>query len=481
LSLKQKTISGLLWSFIENFSRQGIALIFGIILARLLSPREFGLIGMIAIFLAISQSFIDSGFTQALIRKKDCSQADFSTVFYFNLAASIFFYFLLFISAGLISRFFEEPQLKLIIRVVGLGLVINAFSIVQRARLTKRIDFKLQTRITVIASIIAGITGILFAYSGYGVWSLVIKSLTGFVFTSFLLWLWNKWKPDLSFSRKSFREMFPFGYKLLVSGLIDTIYRNIYLLIIGKYFSATELGFYSRADQFSSLPSSNITGVIQRVSYPVLSEAQDDMQTLKKAYKKIVKSTMFITFILMFGMAAIAKPMVIALIGEKWMPSVIYLQLLCFVGIFYTLSSINLDMLNVKGRSDLFLKLEVIKKVLAIPIIVLGIFFGIKILILGMIVISMISCYLNSLYSGRLIGYSIAEQIKDLIPAFFLSVFVNGFVFLAGILISATPATIIVLQVLFGAMLTIGLCELLGFKDYLYLREILAEKLIRRK
>jgi teichuronic acid exporter len=449
-------------------------------MARLLSPREFGLIGIVTIFLALSQSFIDSGFTQALIRKKNCSQADFSTVFYFNLAVSILLYFLLFCSAELISRFFNEPQLKLIVQVVGLGLIINAFSIVQRARLTKRIDFKLQTKITILASLVSGVTGIIMAFSGYGVWSLVLKSLTGFVFTSFLLWLWNKWKPGLIFSLNSFREMFSFGYKLLLSGLIDTAYRNIYLLVIGKYFSATELGFYSRANQFSSIPSSNITGIVHRVSYPVLSEIRDDIPKLKAVYKKMIKSTMLITFILMFGMAAIAEPMVNTLIGEKWLPSVIYLQLLCFVGMFYPLHSINLDMLNIQGRSDLFLRLEIIKKTLAIPIIVIGVFFGIKIMIVGMIVISFISYYLNSYYSGRFIGYSIVDQIKDLIPALFLSVFVNGLVFLAGVLISAAPVIILILQILLGVILTIGLCELLKFKDYLYIKEILVEKFVSR-
>jgi O-antigen/teichoic acid export membrane protein len=296
-------------------------------------------------------------------------------VFYFNLAVSIFFYFLLFFAAEPISHFYNEPQLKLIVQVTGIGLIINAFGIVQRARLIKRIDFKLQTRITIIASIVSGIIGIIMAFRGYGVWSLVTKSLTGFVLTSFLLWLWNRWKPDFMFSLNSFKEMFSFGYKLLLSGLIDTLYRNIYLLIIGKYFSATELGFYSRADQFNSLPSSNITAIIQRVSYPVLSEIQDDIPKLKAAYQKMIKSTMLITFLLMFGLAAVAKPMIIVLIGGKWLPSVIYLQLLCFVGMFYPLHAINLNMLNVLGRSDLFLKIEMIKKILAIPVIIVDCIF----------------------------------------------------------------------------------------------------------
>jgi teichuronic acid exporter len=339
----------------------------------------------------------------------------------------------------------------------------------------------LQTKISIISSIASGTIGVVMAFRGYGVWSLVIKSLTGFAFTSLLLWFWNKWKPDLVFSLNSFREMFSFGYKLLISGLIDTAYRNISLLFIGKYYSATDLGFFSRANQFSNLPSSNISGIIQRVAYPVLSEMQDDIPRLKEVYRRMIKSTMLITFVLVFGLAAIAKPMVITLIGVKWLPSVIYLQLLCFAGMLYPLQAINLNMLNVQGRSDLFLRLEVIKKAMAIPIIVVGVFLGIKIMIAGMIVISLISYYLNSFYSGRLIGYSINEQIKDLLPSFFLSVVVNGIVFIAGMLINAAPVVILIIQILTGAFLTIGICEIIRFKDYLFLREILVEKFVCRK
>lgn len=477
MSLKQKTISGLIWSFIDNFSKQGITFIFGIILARLLSPREFGLVGMITIFIALSQSIIDSGFTQALIRKQDCSQADFSTVFYFNLATSIFFYFLLFFTAEPISRFYDEPQLKPIIQVVGIGLIINAFGIVQRARLTKRIDFKLQTKITVVASTLSGIIGIVMAAEGYGVWSLVIKSLTGFAFTSFLLWFWNRWKPALLFSLNSFREMFSFGYKLLLSGLIDTAYRNIYLLIIGKYFSATELGFYTRADQFNNLPSANITGIIQRVSYPVLSEIQDDIPRLKTAYQKMIKSTMFVSFVLMFGMAAVAKPMVIVLIGEKWLPSVIYLQLLCFVGMFYPLHAINLNMLNVLGRSDLFLRLEIIKKILAVPVIIIAIFLGIKMMIISMILLSGIAYFLNSYYSGRQIGYSSFRQLKDIMPSFFLAAFMGLIVYLVGNFLGISYLLILLLQLILGTIITMGLAELLHMDTYLYMKTTIYEKI----
>jgi len=480
LNLKQKTISGLTWSFIDNFAKLSITFIVGIILARLLEPREFGLVGMTTIFIAVSQSFIDSGFTQALIRKKDCTQTDYSTVFFFNLATGIFFYFILFFSAGLISTFFDEPKLTLIVKFLALGLIINAFTIVQRARLTKEINFKLQTKISIIATTASGIIGIWMAYNGYGVWSLVIRTLAGFAFTSLLLWIWNNWNPSLVFSKKSFEEMFSFGSKLLVSGLINTTYINIYLLIIGKYFSATELGYYSRADQFKNLPSQNIASVIQRVSYPVLSSIQDDKPQLKIAYRKLIRSTMLITFVLMLFLAAIAKPFVLTLIGEKWLPSVIYLQLLCFVGMFYPLHALNLDMLQVQGRSDLFLKLEVIKKILAVPAIIIGIYYGIKIMIIGMLFNTLIAYYLNSYWSGKFIGYSFIQQIKDILPSFIFASLISIIVFVIGNLLDISNLWKLIIQISVGVLLFIGIAETSKMNDYLYIKHIFFEKLKKR-
>jgi O-antigen/teichoic acid export membrane protein len=480
-SLKQKTVSGLLWSFIDNFSKLGLTFIIGIILARLLSPGEFGLIGMISIFIALSQSLVDSGFTQALIRKKECTQADYSTVFYFNLLVGFVLYLVLYFSAPAISRFFEEPQLTLIVKVIGLGIVINAFTIVQRARLTKEINFKLQTKISIIASVVSGTIGIVMAYSGYGVWSLVFKTLMGFFFSSVLLWIWNKWKPTLVFSKNSFKELFSFGYRLLLSGLIDTVYKNIYLLIIGKYFSAAELGFYTRADQFNNLPSSNITSVIQRVSYPILTEIQDDLPRLKIAYQKIIKSTMLISFVAMMIMAAVAKPLILSLIGEKWLPSVIYLQLLSFVGMLYPLHAINLNMLNVQGRSDLFLRLEIIKKILAIPVIIVGVLLGIKLMIVAMIFLSLIAYFLNSYYSGQLIGYSSLQQVKDIFPSFVLAAFIGLVIYSLGIYLTLPNYVILITQLLSGGFLFFTLAELFKMKDYEYVKEIFVSKFLNRK
>ena len=476
-SLRQKTVSGLSWSFIDSISGQGIQFIVGIILARMLTPREFGLIGMITIFIAVSESFINSGFSSALIRKKECTQADYSTVFFYNLTAGAIFFTILLFSAPAISGFFKEPELKPIIQVLGAVLIIDSATIIQRTILTKQINFKLQTRISVIAALGSGAMAVGMAYSGFGVWSLVAQRLCKQAINSFLLWLWNKWKPIAVFSRQSFRELFGFGSKLLASGLIDTIYRNVYYLIIGKFFSAKELGYYTRADQFNALPSQSLTGVIGRVSYPILSSIQDDANRLKASYQQLIRSTMFITFILMVGMAAVAEPMVVGLIGEKWKPAVIYLQMLCFTGMLYPLHALNLNMLQVKGRSDLFLRLEVIKKILAVPVIVIGIFWGIRVMIAGMMLNSVIALYINSYWSGRMIGYPFRQQISDILPSFSLSLAMAISVYLLGLILTYAPILNLLIQVTAGAAFILVFSEMAKFKDYLFIKEIVMERL----
>jgi len=483
MSLKQKTVSGLLWSFVDTIAGQGITFIVGIILARILSPREFGLIGMITVFIAVSESFINSGFSSALIRKKDCTNIDFSTVFYFNLAAGILFFLILFFTAPFIAGFFDEPQLTVIVQVLGIVLIIDSFTLIQRTILTKRIDFKLQARISVIASLGSGVIAIVMAYKGFGVWSLVAQRIAKQGLNSIFLWLWNRWKPLLVFSMQSFKELFGFGSKLLISGLIDTIYQNIYYLIIGKYFSAQELGYYTRADGFQRIPSQSLNGVIGRVSYPVLASIQDDKPRLKNNYQKLISSTMFITFILMLGMAAVAEPMIITLIGEKWRPSIIYLQMLSFVGMMYPLHALNLNMLQVSGRSDLFLKLEVIKKILAIPTIVIGVLWGIKIMILGMMVNTLIAYYLNSYWSGRFIGYSFKQQVVDILPSFGLALTMALFVYILGLFLPFSYLWVLIIQFIAGALFILLFCEITRFRDYLFVKEIVIEKLkdIRKK
>jgi teichuronic acid exporter len=481
MSLKQKTVTGILWSAIDNFITYGITVVVGIILARLLTPAEFGLIGMTSIFIAVSESIIRSGFSDALIRKNHCTQDDYSTVFAYNLFVGLFFVALLYFTAPAISNFFSEPKLKTIIRVLSIVLIIESITIIQRTILTLRVDFKLQARISIIASSGSGILAIILAYRGFGVWSLVALTLTKEVLNSLFLWLWNNWRPALIFNKSSFMELFGFGSKLLVSGLLDTIYYNIYNLAIGKYYSASDLGYYTRANNFSSLPSRNINMVLNRVTYPVLAEIQDDPATMKDVYRRIIRSVMLVTFVLMFGLAAVAEPMVISFIGEKWRPSIIYLQMLCFGNMLYPLQALNLNMLKISGRSDLFLKLEVIKKSLAIPVIILGVLFGIKLMIVGMIMNSYISYYINSYWSGKFINYGIKEQLKDILPSFLLAIVMAAIIFVLGYFLKTSFFIILIVQVISGALIVISICEAIKMPDYIYLKQIVVRKVISRR
>jgi teichuronic acid exporter len=477
MSLKQKTISGLKWSFIDNSVNQGIQFVFGLILARLLAPKEWGLIGMLTFFIAISQVFVDSGFSSGLIRKKDCSAIDYSTVFFFNLGTGLLFYFILFFLAGPISRFYKESQLILLLRVLGLVVLINATSIIQRTILTRNINFKLQARISIIASLLSGILSIILAYKGFGVWSLVLKFIAQNVTTSSLLWFWSKWTPKFTFSKSAFREIYSFGHKLLLSSLIDTTYQNVYYLVIGKFFSATELGYYSRADQFKNPPSSDMTAIVQRVSYPVLSTLQDDPARLKSGYKKLIKSTMFISFTLMIGMAAVARPMIVVLIGGKWLPAVPYLQLLCFAAMLFPLHALNLNMINVKGRSDLFLKLEIAKKIIAVPPIVIGVFLGIQAMIIGMILASIIAYFLNSYYSAKLIDYPPNEQIMYILPSFAIAGISGAIVYAAGRTLPLKPAWLFLAQLLIGATMIPLISSMVKLDAYLEIKRIIVENI----
>ena len=471
-SLKNKAINGLLWSFTESFSNQGILFIIGIILARLLEPFEFGLIAMIMVFIAISESFINSGFSQALIRKKECDNIDFSTIFYFNILMGLIFFILLYYIAPFISIFYKEPQLTLIIQISSIVLIIDSFSMIQRTILTRDINFKLQTKISIIGSIFSGIVAVLMAYWGFGVWSLVFKIITQKTINTILLWKWNKWKPQVVFSLQSFNELFPFGSRLLASSLLETIYHNIYYLIIGKYFSSVELGFYARADQFQKLPSSNISGIINKVSYPVLSKLQDDQMKLKSAFKKLVNSSMLISFVFMFSLAAIAEPLIISLIGEKWTASITYLQLLCFVGVQYPINAINLNLLKIKGRSDLFLRLEVIKKMLAIPVIIFGIYYSIHMMIYAMIVFSIVIFFINSYWTNSFVDYSSFAQLKNISKSFFIASLVSIIIYILGNMIPFSMIYILLTQIILGAILTITILEMTKLNEYIEIKNI---------
>lgn len=471
-SLKNKAVRGAKWSFIDNIASSGVTFLVGLVLANLLTPTEYGIMAIITIFIAVSTSIVDSGFSNALIRKVHIERVDYNTVFFFNLVVSFVLYIVLYVAAPAISIFFKEAVLIEVLRVIGWVLIVNALAIIPRTILVKKIDFKTQTKVSVISSVVSGVVGIGMAITGWGVWSLVWQQLSRQMMNTLFLWVFCKWIPVWEFSMKSFKELFNFGYKLLFSGLLDTIYKEIYYVVIGRFYSAADLGQYTRAQQFNIIFSSNLTSVVQRVSYPVLSSIQEESERLREAYRRVIKLTMLVAFACMLGLAAVAKPLILILIGEKWLPAVPYLQIICFSGMLYPLHAINLNILQVKGRSDLFLKLEIIKKIIAVGPIVVGIFYGIEYMLCGSVVTSFIAYFLNSYYSADLINYPTKEQLKDIFPTFAVSLIVAAFMWSFSFLNIATYIQLSV-QIVVGLVFAFAIYEKLQLSEYLEAKRML--------
>lgn len=478
--LKSKAVSGASWSAIDTVAKFGISFLVSLVLARLLGPEEYGLIGLLTIFINVSNTIVDSGFSNAMIRKQGIKDIDYCTVFYTNLAFSLFLFVLLFFCASPIALFFNRVELVSLTRVLSLVIIINALALVQETQLVKKIDFKTQTKITIFASLISGSVGIGMAFCGCGVWSLVGQQLSSRLSNTLFLWLYNKWIPKLQFSWTSFKEMWGFGWKLLVSALINTVWKEINHVIVGKFYSPQTLGQYTRAQQFSSMGASNITSIVSRVSYPVLSSIQDDKSRLKAGYQRVIRTTMFPSFVVMMGMAAVARPMILVLIGEKWLPCVPFLQIICFSGMLYPLHAINLNMLKVQGRSDLFLRLEIIKKIIAVGPLLLGIFVDIYWMLGGGFITGLIAYYLNAYYSGPFLGYSIKDQIKDLLPSFAIALVMAIVVFLIS-LIELNPFILLPIQILVGAAFVIIVSELVKLPEYFEIKSILLQYLNKFK
>lgn len=430
-SLKQKTTKGLFWSSVERFSNQGVSFIFSIILARILAPSDFGIVAMIGIFFAVAQSFVDSGFSNALVRKTDRREEDLSTCFYFNIGVGIVAYIVLFLIAPFIADFYNQPILSPIIRITGFGVVLNSLCVVQQALFTIKIDFKSQAKVTLSATIISGIVGVVLAYQGYGVWALVWQGVVMSLVRMGLLWLMSKWRPKAGFSKDSFHYLFGYGSKLLASGLLDTIYNNIYPIVIGKFYSPAQLGNYSRALSFAQLPSSNITSILQRVTFPVLSTIQDDLPRLQTNYCRLLKLSAFIVFPLMMGLAAVAFPLIRIVLTPKWEGCSFYLQIICFALMWYPIHAINLNLLQVKGRSDLFLRLEIIKKIVGVCIMCITIPLGITAMCIGMVASSFIALFINTFYTGKFIDIQYLKQMRDLLPIFVNSLLTGGLIFIS--------------------------------------------------
>lgn len=477
--LKQKALGGVAWSAVENLSNQVITFGIGIILARLLTPEEFGLIGMITIFIGISQVLINSGISDALIRKKNPDDDYYNTAFLFNAGVSITLYAILYFTAPFIAEFYEKPILTDIVRLLSFTLIINALTLVQRAQVTKAINFKALAKLTLFSSVLSGGVAVALAYLDYGVWSLVWKNIIASLLTLLAFWHLTKWLPSLRFDKNSFKDMFGFGNKLMFLGLIDTAYKNMYFLIIGKYFSAADLGQYTRAETFKRLPSYTLTQIIQRVTYPVLSEIQDDNKRLKAAYQQILKATMLVSITGMFLLSFIAKDLTVVLMGQQWELAGEYLTILCFSGLFYPLDALNSNILKVKNKSGKILKIGIYRKFLAIPLIAALIFYGILPFLYGLILHQLLSFILISWPNKKLIDFGTQEQLKSVF-AFFM---INGSVYIIGLLtfklmdFNFTELTSLLIRFSSFSIVTLSILGLIKNKTLYFILSIIKSKI----
>lgn len=479
-NLHNKTVNAVFWSGIERFGQQSIQFVIGIILARLLSPREFGLIGMLAIFFAVARSIINSGFGSALIQKKDATHIDESSIFYFNVVLGFVGAGILCLAAPLIAKFYEIPILVPLTRIFSITLIIGSFSIVQTSLLSKIFDFKTQAKAGLAATLISGLVGITLAFCGFGVWSLIALRLCSSFIRTVLYWGLSQWRPTLEFSFSALKSMFGFGSKMLFSGLLNTIFNNIYLLLIGKLFSATALGFYSRAKSTQQIPVKLINNIIGRVAFPVFSSIQHDKEHLKRGIRKAIKTLAMVNFPMMVGLALVARPLVLVLLTEKWEPCVPYLQLLCVAGMIFPIHAINLSVLKARGRSDLFFRLEILKKIMTVIAISITYRWGISAMICGGIATSCIAFFINTHYTGKLLNYTGINQVRDLLPIFAVVGIMGTVVYAIGLISFSSELLELITSVSVGTLLYLALCFFARFPIFMESMDILKKKLNNR-
>lgn len=463
-TLKQQTKKGLYWSFFNQFSNYGMQFCIGIVMARLLTPSDYGITALPGVFMAIAGIFQDSGMSGALVRKEKVEEKDYSTLFIYSIAMGIFMYAILFTASPWIAKFFNTPILTSLIRVTALGFLWGPVSTVQYVILSRKLDFKTPTKISITTKLFSGIVGILLAYIGYGLWALVISgvlsSFLGLIIVAYVV----KWYPKTGWSKDSFKYLWNYGNKMLASSLLDTAYNNITPVFVGKYYSPADLGVYNRARGYAAMPSQQVTGVIQNVTFPVLSKMQNDNESLARNYRRMLRTTAFIVFPLMLMLAALARPLVITLITAKWEACIILLQIICFSMMWYPIHSINLNLLMVKGRSDLFLRLEIIKKIIGLSILAITLPQGLIIFCCGNILSSIISLIINTYYTGKLIDIVFFKQMRDLMPIAVLGLVMFGIILLANHFIINLYIQIIIGGII-GAIVYLGGAILFRFEE----------------
>lgn len=475
-AVTKQTTKGLVWSVIDRFAGQGIQFLMSLVIARLVLPADYGLIAMLMVFMAIAQTFVDSGFGSALVQKKDRTDIDFSTVFVFNGGVALACYGLLFFAAPLIASFYRQPELVLVTRVAGLTLLINAMGAVQLARLTIALDFKKIAVATLVSVTLSGALGIWMAYKGYGVWALVAQTLTYNMVYNGLLWVISGWKPSLAFSKTAFKSLFSFGSKLLLSSLLHTLYVNLYSLVIGRLFSPKDLGFYNRSSVLAMFPSSNLSTVIYRVVYPVQCRLQDDREAMVSHFLQYLRLSCFVIFPIMIGFSVLAEPLVLLLLKAKWLPAVPYLQILCIAYMWDAIMKLNGAVINAKGRSDLFFKAELYKKLVAFLILAATVPFGIKVMCYGLILYAFADIRIITLYTHQLVGLGLMPQVKALLPSLGLAVLMGTAVWFSTCCVTNAWLKLGI-GVPVGVLVYIGASALFRVREYVHLSGLIKAKL----
>ena len=425
---KQKVFSNLIWRFLERTGAQIVSFVVSIVLARILLPEDYGTIALITIFITILNVFVDSGLGTALVQKKDADIIDFSTVFYTNIVFCIILYIVVFFFAPLISNFYKKPQLVNVIRVLSITILISGVKNVQQAYVSKTMQFKKFFFATLVGTIIAALGGILMAYKGFGVWALVAQQLLNTGIDTILLWITVRWRPSWIFSFKRLKVLFSYGWKLLVSALIDVTYRNLRQLIIGKRYRAEDLAYYNRGDQFPNVIVTNINSSIDSVLLSAMSSEQDNIEQIKNMTRRSIKTAVYLLAPLMMGLAACAPGVVKIVLTDKWIDCVPYLRIFCVTYMFWPIHTANLNALKALGRSDLFLKLEVIKKISGMIILLGSMWFGVLVMAYCVILQDVIAQIINSYPNKKLLGYSYVEQLRDIMPSIFISLLMGGIV-----------------------------------------------------
>lgn len=478
MSLKKQAIKGAFWTYSQQFGTQLISFLVSIVLARILLPEEFGLIGMIAIFMGIGTTLFDGGMTSSLIRSNNLDKTDYSTVFFFNLLVSIGVYAIIFLCAPLIADFYHQPLLTNVTRVYALSFVFSAFGSVQNTMLTKAMNFKKQALLTMPALLLSSCIALVMANKGFGVWSLVGMTLSNTFVLSVVLWGTSKWKPSWVFSKEKFNKHFNFGYKLTLSGVLDIVFTNMYQIVIGRFFSASIVGYYTRANQLMMMPVGNVSTALNKVAFPLFAEIQNDEDRLRSAYKKIMLLVLFIINPIIILMLVLAEPLTVFLFTEKWLPMVPMFQVICLSGLLYPLHLYNLLILQVKGKSDLFLKLEIIKKGLAAIVLIVSFYYGLYGLLWGQLLFSVLSLFINTYFAGSMLNYSMQQQLRDMFPLFVLVAFVGISVYALDYYVLKETLNIarLIISSFLGAILYLGISYIFKFDSLLEIKNIILRK-----